>query len=176
MDVGGGSTEVIISPGAGDPVIASLPLGAVYLTERFLKHDPPSPDELTLLRAAVRNELDGHAGQLRKAPSGLFIGTAGTITTLASIKLGLEAYDPGRINGCTLTRDEIDDMILTLGRLTREERKTVRGLEPGREDIIIAGAVITREIMARFRRISMLVNDWGLREGIVLDLYEKLRK
>jgi exopolyphosphatase/guanosine-5'-triphosphate,3'-diphosphate pyrophosphatase len=174
MDVGGGSTEVIISPGAGDPVIASLPLGAVYLTERFLEHDPPSPDELARLRAAVMNELDGHPGQLRKAPSGLFIGTAGTITTLASIKLGLEAYDPGRINGCTLTRDEIDDMILALNGLTREERKTVRGLEPGREDIIIAGAVITREIMARFRRISMLASDWGLREGIVLDLYERL--
>ena len=67
-------------------------------------------------------------------------------------------------------------MILAMSRLKREERKTVRGLEPGREDIIIAGAVITREIMAEFHRISMLVSDWGLREGIVLDLYERLSR
>jgi exopolyphosphatase / guanosine-5'-triphosphate,3'-diphosphate pyrophosphatase len=176
IDVGGGSTEVIISQGRGDPVIASLPLGAVYLTDRFLKHDPPSRDDLVLVRALVRDELDSRLGDLRSAPSGQFIGTAGTVTTLASIKLGLETYDPVRINGCTLARDDIDDMIRTLSRLTRAERKAVRGLEPGREDIIIAGAVITREIMARFHRISMLVSDGGLREGIVLDLFERLSK
>jgi exopolyphosphatase / guanosine-5'-triphosphate,3'-diphosphate pyrophosphatase len=176
LDVGGGSTEVIVSRGEGDPVIVSLPLGAVYLTERFLVHDPPSGDELDRIRGVVREELDSRFGELRCAPSGLFIGTAGTVATLASIKMGLETYDPGRINGSVLTCDDIDEMIRALSRLTREERKTVRGLEPGREDIIIAGAVITREVMSRLHRISMLVSVWGLREGILLDLYEKLSR
>ena len=93
VDIGGGSTEVIISPGAGASVIASLPLGAVYLTERFLKHDPPSPDELDRLRAAVRDELDSRAGQLGSATSGLFIGTAGTITTYSDAGRN-RRYDP----------------------------------------------------------------------------------
>ncbi len=128
------------------------------------------------MRALIRGELDMRFRELRSSLSGLFIGAAGTITTLASIKLGLETYDPVRINGCTLTREDVDDMVRKLSRLTREERKTVRGLDPGREDIIIAGAVIAQEIMARFRRTSMLVSDWGLREGIVLDLYERLSK
>jgi exopolyphosphatase/guanosine-5'-triphosphate,3'-diphosphate pyrophosphatase len=176
IDVGGGSTEVIVARRDGDPVVASLPLGAVYLTERFLLHDPPSDDDLDRMRGMVRDELDSRFSGIRSAPSGLFIGTAGTVATLASINLGLEAYDPGRINGSTLTRDGVDDMILALSRLTREERKTVRGLEPGREDIIIAGAVIIREVMTRFSRTSMLVSVWGLREGIVLDLDERLNK
>jgi selenocysteine lyase/cysteine desulfurase len=67
IDVGGGSTEVISTPGAGHPVIASLPLGAVYLTERFLKRDPPCPDDLDRLRAAVRDVLDSRLGRLRCA-------------------------------------------------------------------------------------------------------------
>jgi exopolyphosphatase / guanosine-5'-triphosphate,3'-diphosphate pyrophosphatase len=176
IDIGGGSTEVIVARRDGDPEIASLSLGAVYLTERFIKHDPPSEDDLVSMRALIRGELDMRFRELRNSLSGLFIGTAGTITTLASIKLGLETYDPVRINGCTLTREDVDEMVRKLSRLTREERKTVRGLDPGREDIIIAGAVIAQELMARFRRISMLVSDWGLREGIVLDLYERLSK
>lgn len=176
IDVGGGSTEVIVARGDGDPVVASLPLGAVYLTERFLTHDPPSGNDLERMRGMVRDELDSRLGVLQSVTPGLFIGTAGTVATLASINLGLEAYDPCRINGSTLTRDGIDDMILALSRLTREERKTVRGLELGREDIIIAGAVITREVMARFGRMSMLVSVWGLREGIVLALDERLNK
>ena len=73
-----------------------------------------------------------------------------------------------------LTREFIDDIVVTLGALPLEERRAIRGLEPGREDIILAGAIVSQEIMERFGYASMIVSDWGLREGIVLDLYEKI--
>jgi exopolyphosphatase/guanosine-5'-triphosphate,3'-diphosphate pyrophosphatase len=175
IDIGGGSTEIIITRPGAESRIKSFPLGAVYLTERFINHDPPSPEELMLLRAAVRRELVGHAASFHPDPASVFIGTAGTITTLAAIDQGLEVYDPARINRSVLTRASVDDIVGKLGSMTIESRRGVRGIEQGREDIILAGAVVTQEIMQQFRYTSMFVSDWGLREGIVLDLYEKLR-
>jgi exopolyphosphatase / guanosine-5'-triphosphate,3'-diphosphate pyrophosphatase len=176
IDIGGGSTEIIITRAGAAPVVESLPLGAVYLTERFITHDPPTSGELAALRNTVRQALDLHAGMMRPDPAGVFIGTAGTITTLAAIAQGLSAYDPDRINGYVLTRDFIDDIVLRLGSSTLGERKRIRGLEQGHEDIILAGAVIAQEILRRSGHVSMIVSDGGLREGIVLDLYEKITR
>ena len=174
IDIGGGSTEIIMTRPGGEPLIASLPLGAVYLTDRFIKNDPPWPEELFRLRQAIRTALDTFAETVRRKPDSVLIGTAGTITTLTAIDQGLLSYDPERINHAELTRERIEDIIVNLGVSTIEERRTIRGLEQGREDIILAGAFIAQEIMDRFGYASMLVSDWGLREGIVLDLYEKI--
>ncbi len=176
IDIGGGSTEIIATRTGDKPESVSLPLGAVYLTERCIKHDPPNAEELALLRRMVREKLERHAAMIQPDAAGILIGTAGTITTLAAIDQGLVAYDPERINRSALTSDSIDKIIGTLGMSSLEERRMIRGLEPGREDIILAGAVILQEIMRRFGYTSMLVSDWGLREGIVLDLYEKIVK
>ncbi len=173
IDIGGGSTEIIITHPGGQTVIASLALGAVYLTERYIVADPPSTHELALLRSAIRDELDKHACDLRPDPAGVFVGTAGTITTLAAVHHKLETYDPERINGTLLGRATIDNIVNTLCRMSLRERRSVKGLEHGREDIILAGAIITQEIMKWCGYASLLVSEWGLREGIVLDLYEK---
>ncbi len=174
VDIGGGSTEIIISRPGDEPVIDSLSLGAVYLTERFITSDPPSRDDAALLRSAVREELDNRMPVIQPVPSSLFVGTAGTITTLAAIDQGLTVYDPQKINRFVLAREVIDDIVEKLSRLTLSERRAIRGLEPGREDIIFAGAVVAQEIMARFGYTSILVSDWGLREGIILDLFKQV--
>jgi exopolyphosphatase/guanosine-5'-triphosphate,3'-diphosphate pyrophosphatase len=174
VDIGGGSTEIIISSPGKDPVIASLPLGAVYLTERFITSDPPSRTDVVLLQSAVRKELDDRFPAMQPVPCSIFVGTAGTITTLAAIVQGLAVYDPRKINRFVLKREVIDDIVEKLSRLTLGERRALRGLEPGREDIILAGAVVAQEIMVRFGYASVLVSDWGLREGILLDLFEQV--
>ena len=176
VDIGGGSTEIITNCRDKAPVIISLPLGAVYLTERCIKHDPPIAEEVAHLRRMVREELDTYSAMIQPDPAGMLVGTAGTITTLAAVDQRLDGYDPARINRSVLTRDSIDKIVDTLSMSSLVERRTIRGLEPGREDIILAGAVILQEIIRRFGFTSMLVSDWGLREGIVLDLYEKIVK
>ncbi len=176
VDIGGGSTEIIANRRDKAPVIISLPLGAVYLTERCIKHDPPIAEEFAHLRRMVREELDRYSAMIQPDPAGMLVGTAGTITTLAAMDQRLDGYDPARINRSVLTRDSIDKIVDTLSMSSLVERRTIRGLEPGREDIILAGAVILQEIIRRFGFTSMLVSDWGLREGIVLDLYEKIVK
>ncbi len=174
IDIGGGSTEIIITYHDQDTIVASLPLGAVYLNERFIQHDPPDRRELELMRSAIRSEIETAIGIIRPAPGSIFAGTAGTITTLASMVLRLETYDSNRINGTVLDRESIDNIVDTLGHMTMKERSSIRGLEPARKDIILAGAVVTQEIMKYFGYSSLIVSNWGLREGIVLDLYGKL--
>jgi exopolyphosphatase/guanosine-5'-triphosphate,3'-diphosphate pyrophosphatase len=174
IDIGGGSTECILTQPGRAPMIESLPLGAVYLTERFIKHDPPLPQEIESLRCAVNDIFDKQLVGMQPERTLLFVGTAGTITTLAAIDQRLREYEPDRINGHTMSRTSIDAIVEKLMSTSLQERRAIPGLENGREDIILAGSVITQELMKRFGFISMIVSDWGLREGIVLDLYEKV--
>jgi exopolyphosphatase/guanosine-5'-triphosphate,3'-diphosphate pyrophosphatase len=162
--------------------MTSIPLGAVYLTERFLKNDPPLREEMDSLRRVVNKELDAwerdalHGGDVRSSSFANVAGTAGTITTLAAMDQALTEYDPARINGYILTRPSLDRLVNMLSVSTLDARRTMAGLEAGREDIILAGAVVAQEIMERCKARQMLVSDWGLREGLVFDLYEKLNK
>jgi exopolyphosphatase/guanosine-5'-triphosphate,3'-diphosphate pyrophosphatase len=176
IDIGGGSTELIATAGGRIDSMASIPLGAVYLTERFLRNDPPLREEMDTLRKVVCNELNAWDREAIRRPSVATVaGTAGTITTLAAMDLALAEYDPSRINGYILTRAALDRLVEMLSVSSLEARRRIAGLESGREDIILAGAVVAQEIMGRFGASEMLVSDWGLREGIVLDLYEKHR-
>jgi exopolyphosphatase/guanosine-5'-triphosphate,3'-diphosphate pyrophosphatase len=173
IDIGGGSTEVIrMHPSSGAREV-SLPLGAVYLTERFIHHDPPAEEEIGNIRKTVREELARHGDMMCPGPSVTLVGTAGTITTLAAMDQELTEYDPAKINGYVLTGESLDRIVRKLSAGTLAERRNMKGLEPGREDIILAGALVAQEIMERCGSPEMLVSDWGLREGIVLDLYEK---
>jgi exopolyphosphatase/guanosine-5'-triphosphate,3'-diphosphate pyrophosphatase len=182
IDIGGGSTELMMTQGGDLVAEASLDLGAVYLTERFLHGDPPTEEELGGLRRAVRHALTlwelglrNDAG-IRPASRTVLAGTGGTAATLAAMDQGMSLYDPERINGYTLGRSALEGMLRNLSTATLSDRRSVPGLEPGREDIIVAGAAIAQEIMERWGKSEMLVSDWGLREGIVFDLYEKHRR
>jgi exopolyphosphatase/guanosine-5'-triphosphate,3'-diphosphate pyrophosphatase len=104
------------------------------------------------------------------------VAGAGTITTLAAMDQALPEYNPVRINGYILHRSSLDRLVNMLSVTTLDARRTMAGLEAGREDIILAGAVVAQEIMERCKARQMLVSDWGLREGIVFDLYEKFGK
>lgn len=178
-DIGGGSTELIVTRDGAVCSDTSLDLGAVYLTERFLSHDPPSPDEVQAVRNAVEEGLKawerGQAGpagcDLRRIS--VCAGTAGTITTLAAMAQRLREYDPDLINGYALSRDAVAGLIDRLTAATVAERAQMAGLEPGRADIILAGAIIAQEIMMLCGNASMLVSDWGLREGLVFDLFQR---
>jgi exopolyphosphatase/guanosine-5'-triphosphate,3'-diphosphate pyrophosphatase len=180
VDIGGGSTELIATSAGTVERSQSLPLGAVYLTERFIKCNPPSAAELDDLRSTVRNHLDAWAADLLRDRQihvdglDVFAGTAGTITTLAAMDQRLDHYDPARINGYVIKRSSLYHLVKVLSLSTLEERRSFPGLEVGREDIILAGAIICCEIMRLCGNRDLLVSDWGLREGIVLDLYERM--
>ncbi len=176
IDIGGGSTEIIMTRLGAETEMVSLALGAVYLTERFIEHDPPYRNELELIRRTVRAALRMHDKVLGRDPAGVLVGTAGTVTTLAAMEQKLTEYDPEKINRFILTRKAIDSIVTGLSRSTLKERKNIPGLESGREDIILAGAIVAQEIMERYGHTRMIVSDWGLREGVIIDLYDKVSR
>jgi exopolyphosphatase/guanosine-5'-triphosphate,3'-diphosphate pyrophosphatase len=171
IDIGGGSTEVIRqspgeSPGAES---VSLPIGVVHLTETFLRDDPPGLDACARLARHVRDVLD--AVHFSAPLDGLlWIGTAGTVTTLAAMHLELERYDPARINGVVIERQWLADFCNRLADTPVAARRRIVGLEPGREDIILAGALISVELMDKFGFSQLTVSDAGLLEGLFLEL------
>ena len=140
VDIGGGSTELVGVSDGRAPESASLDVGCVRLTERFLASDPPTSSELAAAAGYVRALLP------RLAPEHA-IGVAGTVTTLAALDLGIVHYDPERTHGHCISRDAVERELQRLAALTQDERMRVAGIEPGRAEVIVAGLVILREIM-----------------------------
>jgi exopolyphosphatase/guanosine-5'-triphosphate,3'-diphosphate pyrophosphatase len=171
FDIGGGSTELVWK-GEGDnsPVeSSSLPLGVVHLTETFLQTDPPGHEPCLHLQRHVSGVL-AELSLYKDFHPTLWVGTAGTVTTLASIWYELVEYEPARINGTVLERTWLADLCARLAKMKLSERRKLTGLEPGREDIILAGGLLTLEIMDTFGFSRFTVSDAGLLEGLFLDL------
>jgi exopolyphosphatase/guanosine-5'-triphosphate,3'-diphosphate pyrophosphatase len=156
LDIGGGSTE-LISDGSRK---TSLDLGSVRLTERFLHSDPPTLEELETAAGAVRDALP----DLEPAQA---IGVAGTITTLAALELG--EYDPERVHGYRISRNAVDAQLERLASLPLAERRELPGLEPERAPVIVAGAVIVREVLDRYGLDSLEASERDILHGAALD-------
>lgn len=165
FDVGGGSTEYTLAQGGSARFVDSLPLGVVRLTE--------GKQTVEAMRLKVARELDLLRSRMEQAgsrvhPEAVLIGTAGTATTLAAIVLEMDDYDYRRVNNLVITRDQIQDVFDRLLPMTLAERLAVPGLEKGREDLIVAGMLITLQTMALFGLERMKVSDYGLLEGLVV--------
>jgi exopolyphosphatase / guanosine-5'-triphosphate,3'-diphosphate pyrophosphatase len=155
LDVGGGSTELITS-GAR----TSLDVGSVRLTERHLRSDPPTREELEAAAQTVRDELPPL--DPREA-----IGVAGTVTTLAALELG--GYDAERVHGHRLAREAVDALLARLASLPLAERRDLPGLEPERAPVIVGGAVVVREVLERYGLDGLEASERDLLHGSALE-------
>lgn len=173
MDIGGGSTEFIVGEHGRPSQIMTTDLGVVTLTERYLTTDPITAHDFDVLKAAIENRLKPVCDSLIAEKPSSLIGTAGTITTLAAMDQRLDRYDPHRINRYWLKKSSVDRMLEEFLSKTAQERSRMPSLEAGREDIIVAGTAILMMTMDRLGCSEILVSDYGLREGILLDRYLK---
>jgi len=173
VDIGGGSTEFAVGS-AGEPpsFVRSLDVGVVRLTERFLHHDPPEAVEVEALTGHVAAALaDAVPVELRAAVRGA-VGVAGTYTTLVANKLGMTEYDGRLVQGHVLSLADIDAAVARFAALTSAERGRLPGIQPGREDVILAGALIAREACRAFGLDAVRVSEADLLEGAALALAE----
>jgi len=180
-DVGGWSTEVLWAEKGEMIRTASLGLGAVALTEKFIHHDPPVTSELDALNEYIRPPLrelhrrwEKEGGRLEDLHPRL-VGTAGTAATLAAIDLNLSAYVPQKINGHRISLLGLGEINRRLQSLPLEDRRKVAGLEKGREDLIVAGSAVLLNLLEIFERSALEVIDAGLLEGILLEGIEAER-
>jgi exopolyphosphatase/guanosine-5'-triphosphate,3'-diphosphate pyrophosphatase len=171
VDIGGGSTEFAIGSAGGPPgFVRSLDVGVVRLTERFLHHDPPEAEEVAALTGHVAAAIaDAVPAELRAAVRGA-VGVAGTYTTLVANKLGMTEYDGRLVQGHVLTLAEIDAVAARFATLTSAERGRLPGIQPGREDVILAGALIAGEACRAFGLGAVRVSEADLLEGAALAL------
>ena len=169
FDVGGGSTEFICIDTHTNPTkIIGLPMGIVHLSEKHIKSDPVNQKELNTLRIEVKKELAKVKKEIGCIRDLTLIGTAGTSTQFAALDLNLFPYDPAAVNGYKMSFSVIENIFFELKSKTTAERKTIRAMEHGREDLIIAGGVILLEAMELFNAKELTISDFGLREGIII--------
>jgi exopolyphosphatase / guanosine-5'-triphosphate,3'-diphosphate pyrophosphatase len=161
VDIGGGSTELVLSSANGGPESVSLDAGCVRLTERFLASDPPAADELRAAAAEVRALLPAWE------PAAA-IGVAGTVTTLAMLDLGDSEYDPRRTHGHRLPHASVERELGRLAGMTQAEREALPGIEPGRAGVIVAGVVILREILDAYGLDEVEASERDILHGAAL--------
>jgi exopolyphosphatase/guanosine-5'-triphosphate,3'-diphosphate pyrophosphatase len=165
VDVGGGSTEFIVTDGQRVVSAVSVPIGAVRLTERHLKHDPPAHGEILELEA----DIDRHLASLALPVGVPLIGTAGTATTMAAVALQLTTYDPDRVTGLRLEPERVAELRDTMLAATTAERRATPGVEPQRADVIAAGIAIYARALDRIHAPVMITCDRGIRWGLAYE-------
>jgi len=183
FDLGGSTTEFLLMDARQGHVLwsSSVFVGAATITEKYLPADSISSRCLSLAGAAVREALSeklpdpaSMGFSCPDSPEGLLlVGTAGTVTTLGAMFLGMEPYEPYRVNGLELAGDWICRTLDDLAGLPVRKRKGIPGLEEGREDIILGGTLIVREILHWFEKKTLTVSDAGLLEGLLFRLIEE---
>ena len=169
VDIGGGSTELVVGSGSEVGFYASLQAGTVRHTERYLPTDPPDPGELDALAGDVRSLIDAELTGEAIAAAAEGIAVAGTPTSLAAIDQELDPYDPERVHGYRLPFDSIQRMCSLLSSKTLEERLEVTGLHPGRAPTIVAGVVILIQVMRAFGLKEIEVSEHDILYGAALE-------
>ena len=162
-DLGGASLQLTRVRSGRGVSAASLPLGAVRATRRFLRHDPPRPRELRALRRAVREALQEALPPAQRGD--VLVGMGGTVRTLASIHLRGKRKDR---HGLRLAQSDVTAVRERLERLSPRKRRKIRGLKTERADIILAGAIVIEELMIFGGYLTMVVCTRGVRDGLLL--------
>jgi exopolyphosphatase/guanosine-5'-triphosphate,3'-diphosphate pyrophosphatase len=172
VDIGGGSTEFIVGTDRVEGVV-SVDIGCVRLTEKFLHHDPPQPEELSACISLTDAYLDDVVREIPAAAEArTLVGLAGTVTTVAAVEIGLETYDRDCIHHFHLTHEAAEDVFRTLATESRADRIHNPGLEEARADVIVGGCCV---LVALFRHLGfdeMIVSEADILDGLALSLLD----
>jgi exopolyphosphatase / guanosine-5'-triphosphate,3'-diphosphate pyrophosphatase len=170
VDIGGGSTEFIVGTDRVEGVM-SADIGCVRLTEKFLLHDPPQPEELSACIGLTDAYLDDVVREIPAAAEArTLVGLAGTVTTVAAVEIGLETYDRDRIHHFHLTHEAAEDVFRTLATESRADRIHNPGLEEARADVIVAGCCVLVALFRHFGFDEMIVSEADILDGLALSL------
>jgi exopolyphosphatase/guanosine-5'-triphosphate,3'-diphosphate pyrophosphatase len=170
MDIGGGSTEFASGPGKGESV--SIPTGVVVLSSLIPLSDPPQPWEVRAVSYYAARRVEDGTRIFGHRKFRRLIGTAGTFTTLAALEKRVSRYDPGRIDGTTLSAAVLRRWSDRLCGMTDARRLALPGMEKGRERYIVPGVLLALAAISRFGVKRVTVSDAGLLEGILAAIAE----
>lgn len=164
IDIGGGSTELVRGLGGSIRERSSFPVGAVRVTELFFKSDPPGLDEIARAEAFIEEQL-GRVDPL--SPRSLILASGGTLVNLGSVARAAGMIPSERLHGALLPHTRVAELVDLFRSLPQAFRRRVPGLEPDRADVILAGAMILHQLMARLSAPHVVVTENGVRHGCV---------
>jgi exopolyphosphatase / guanosine-5'-triphosphate,3'-diphosphate pyrophosphatase len=176
VDLGGGSTEFVLGDSDGVIAAKSVDIGCVRLTERHLRSDPPTPEQIAAAEADVDAAIDLVARTVPLGRATAVVGVAGTVTTITAHALGLGEYDPALIHGASLDLETISKAATSLLEMSREERALLPYMHPGRVDVIGAGALVWRRILQRLAEpgngsiTAAISSEHDILDGIALSI------
>lgn len=178
VDIGGGSTELIFSKHRKSILVSSLNLGVVYLADKYMKQDPPALKDLNLMGDEISQKILAIADPFKNifTKQTILIGTAGTVTALSAVIQKLRHYEHKKIHNSKISRQEVENIFSDISRISAQERVKYLPFEPARLDIIVPGTLILLKLVTIFGFEEIIVSNYGLREGILLNLYEKGNK
>lgn len=174
VDIGGGSTEFVLGDRGADGRIdveaaISVDIGCVRMTERHLRDDPPTDEQIARVEADIAEALARAAGTVPLGRARSLIGVAGTVTTVVALARGLPAYDPAMIHGQVATAAEVERITAELLAMPRAERAALPVMHPGRVDVIAGGALVLRAIM-RLTGLDVVASETDILDGVVREL------
>jgi exopolyphosphatase/guanosine-5'-triphosphate,3'-diphosphate pyrophosphatase len=170
VDIGGGSTEFVLGDADGVRAARSVDVGCVRMTERHLRHDPPTSDEVAAARGDVAAAIELAAQTVPVAEARTLLGLAGSVTTVVAIALGLAEYDPERIHHAWVGADAVHRVTAQLLSATRTERAALPVMHPGRVDVIGGGALVLDEVMAFGGFRDVVASEHDILDGIAWSL------
>ena len=174
LDIGGGSTELILADGRDARALTSTRIGAVRLQREFCQQDPLPPSRRSFLEAYIQGSLDPAVaqvkGQLKAGEKPLLVATSGTAMALAALAAAEDDGKPSvKLNGYRLSRERVDQLVARLVALTPEQRRALAPINERRAEIIVPGALILQTCMAMLQVQELVVCDRALREGLIVD-------
>jgi exopolyphosphatase/guanosine-5'-triphosphate,3'-diphosphate pyrophosphatase len=173
VDIGGGSTELIVQH-LGEIHAASMELGCVRLSERYLRHDPPQEREIARTVEEIETELDRIIASTPAFgsihPDTRLVGLAGTVSTIAALQMGLTTYQRERVHHAVLTERTVAHWCEVLACDTSAQRAKRPGMIEGRQDVIVGGSLVLREVMARFTISLCLVSESDILDGLIFSM------
>jgi exopolyphosphatase / guanosine-5'-triphosphate,3'-diphosphate pyrophosphatase len=174
MDIGGGSTEFVVGSEDEPGAAVSMNIGSVRLTERFVRSDPPSYDEMTAVDEEIAATLGDVEDRVPVRDARTLVAVSGTSTTVQAIAMNLPEYDPERLHRTWLGREDAEHALRLLADMTTEERRGIPSMAPGREDVIPAGAAILVQAMRRWGFERALVSETDILDGLAFRLAEEM--
>ena len=177
LDLGGGSLELALGRGPTLDTVASLKLGALRMTEKYSTADRPSPKAMRRMERFARRQMKPYCGRIRRAGVRNFVGTSGTILALGRLACELETGErPQDLHHRTVSTQALREVVRRLARLDARQRQAQPGLDRRRADIVVAGGIVAVAALELFGARELLLCDWALREGLLIDHIRNHRK
>ena len=174
LDIGGGSTEFILGDEFGIKYAKSENVGALRMTEKFLSTDPICENEFEDMSNFIEETISDTINILREKNIRQIVGIGGTITSVSAINQELETYSMEKIHGSKVNEKELDNILQNLKKMTLNDKKNIKGLQPKRADIITAGVRILNIIMKKLEKENIIVSEYDNLEGLICQKARKM--